>query len=70
MTQIKKRDNMDEMTKPYIPNDLPLQKDIENKSILKKALEANKALAELKGMARSIPNQAILIWFAKNSVSS
>jgi len=52
---------MDEMTKPYIPNDLPLQKDIESKSILKKALEANKALAELKGMARSIPNQAILI---------
>ncbi len=52
---------MDEMTKPYIPNDLPLKKDIESKSILKKALEANKALAELKGMARSIPNQAILI---------
>ncbi len=61
MTQIKKRGTMDEMTKPYIPDDLPVAKDLESKAILKKALEANKALAELKGMARSIPNQAILI---------
>ena len=40
---------------------LPLSKDIESKGILKKALEANKALAELKGTARTIPNQAVLI---------
>ena len=40
---------------------LPLPKDIETKTILKKALDANRALAELKGTARTIPNQAILI---------
>jgi len=45
----------------YIPNTLPLQKDIESKTVLKKSLEANRALAELKGIARSIPHQAILI---------
>jgi len=45
----------------YIPSYLPVAKDLESKAVLKKALEANKALAELKGMARSIPNQAILI---------
>lgn len=45
----------------YIPNTLPLQRDIESKTVLKKSLEANRALAELKGIARSIPNQAILI---------
>ena len=45
----------------YIPNTLPLQQDIESKTVLKKSLEANRALAELKGIARSIPNQAILI---------
>jgi Fic family protein len=48
--------------KPY--NQLPLlppKKDIETKVILKKALEANKALAELKGACNSIPNPEILI---------
>jgi len=45
----------------YIPKNLPLQKDIESKEVLKKVVEANTALAELKGVARSIPNQAILI---------
>lgn len=52
---------MDETTKPYIPDDLPVAKDLESKAVLKKAVEANKALAELKGTARTIPNQAILI---------
>ena len=61
LTQMKKREKMDNTSQPYIPDDLPLTKDIESKSILKKALEANKALAELKGTARTIPNQAILI---------
>lgn len=48
--------------KPY--NKLPLlppEKDIESKEILKKALNASDALAELKGLANSIPNPAILI---------
>ena len=49
------------MTEPYIPQKLPLKSDIESKIVLKKALEANKALAELKGTARTIPNQSILI---------
>mgnify|MGYP000223846604 CR=1 FL=1 len=46
---------------PYIPRLLPLQRDLESKGVLKKVVEANKALAELKGAARSIPNQSILI---------
>ena len=40
---------------------LPLDRDLESKVVLKKSLEANRALAELKGTARSIPNQSILI---------
>jgi len=47
---------------PY--NDLPVlppKTDIESKAILKKALKANKALAELKGASNSIPNPEILI---------
>ncbi len=47
---------MDTTIKP-----LPLSKEIETKAVLKKALEANRALAELKGTARTIPNQSILI---------
>ena len=49
------------MTEPFTLERLPLKREIETKTILKKALEANKALAELKGTARSIPNQSILI---------
>ena len=48
--------------KPY--NDLPLlppNVELENSKILKAAIDANKALAELKGIAKTIPNQAILI---------
>lgn len=47
---------------PY--NDLPLlpPKDVlENSEILKAAIAANKKLAELKGIAKTIPNQTILI---------
>jgi Fic family protein len=47
---------------PY--NDLPLlppETDIETKKILKKSVSANRALAELKGAANSIPNPEILI---------
>ncbi len=40
---------------------LPLPFEIETKKILKKAAQAHKALAELKGVARTIPNEAILV---------
>lgn len=48
--------------KPY--NALPLlppSKNIETKAILKKAISAGRALAELKGLGETIPNQAILV---------
>lgn len=48
--------------KPY--NQLPLlppKKDLETKAILKKAIAAGRALAELKGIGATIPNQTILI---------
>jgi Fic family protein len=48
--------------KPF--NDLPLlppKVEIETKSILKKAISAGRALAELKGLGETIPNQAILV---------
>lgn len=48
--------------KPY--NDLPLlppKVELEEKTILKKAISANVALAELKGILNTIPNPAILI---------
>jgi len=47
--------------KPF--NDLPLlppKAEIETKATLKKAISANRALAELKGMGETIPNQAII----------
>jgi cell filamentation protein, protein adenylyltransferase len=47
---------------PY--NDLPLlppMVELENVMILKKAIAANRALAELKGAVKSIPNQGILV---------
>ena len=40
---------------------LPLHSEIETKSVLRKAALAHKALAELKGVVTSIPNQNILI---------
>lgn len=42
-------------------SELPLNGDLETKVILKKVAAAHKALAELKGVATSIPNQGILI---------
>ncbi len=48
---------------PY--NELPLlppdHMDVETKAVLKKAISAGRALAELKGLGQTIPNQAILI---------
>jgi len=40
---------------------LPLSKPIETQKVLKKAISANRALANLNGVARIIPNSAILI---------
>jgi len=40
---------------------LPLQVDIETKQILKKTISANRALANLNGVANTIPNQNIII---------
>jgi Fic family protein len=48
--------------KPY--NNLPLLPpniELETKEILKTAIDANRALSELKGIANTIPNQSILI---------
>ena len=49
------------MDHEYIPPKLPLEHDVESKPILKQIIRANRSLAELKGTARSIPNQSILI---------
>lgn len=50
---------------PMMPyNDLPLlppQAQIETRTVLKKAISAARALAELKGLGRTIPNQAMLV---------
>lgn len=40
---------------------LPFKKDIETKAVLRKATLAHKALAELKGITSSIPNENILL---------
>ncbi len=40
---------------------LPMKRDIESVVVLKKLAKAHTALAELKGVAASIPNQSILI---------
>ena len=40
---------------------LPLDKDIETKRLLKKVASAHRALAELKGVVSTIPNENILI---------
>ena len=45
-------------------NDLPLlppETDLESKTILKQAIDANRELAELKGAGDAIPNQAVLV---------
>ena len=42
-------------------NKLPIEKDIETKRVLKKLASAHRALAELKGVVSTIPNENILI---------
>jgi len=43
---------------------LPLGEEVETKKVLKKAALAHKALAELKGIITSIPNENILKLFS------
>ncbi len=45
----------------YIPKNLPLTQTIETTKVLKKTIQANRALAKLNGVAKIIPNQNILI---------
>lgn len=45
----------------YILEKLPLKEEIETKLILKQLSKTSRALAELKGVARTMPNQNILI---------
>jgi Fic family protein len=40
---------------------LPPAVDLESKPVLKRAIAANKALAELKGIGELVPNQAVLV---------
>jgi len=47
--------------KEFIPPQLPINKELETTKVLKKAIQANRALAKLNGVAKIIPNQAILI---------
>ena len=49
------------MAKNYQIPILPLPYDLETVAILKQLNKANKKLAELKGIARTIPNENILI---------
>jgi len=48
--------------KPYneLPP-LPPNTDVETKAVLKKAISAGRALAELKGLGQTLPNQAMLL---------
>lgn len=48
------------MTRYNIPH-LPLPYDLETKAVLKQVNLANRKLAELKGVAQTIPNEAILL---------
>ncbi|MEM9092662.1 MAG: Fic/DOC family N-terminal domain-containing protein [Cyanobacteria bacterium P01_F01_bin.53] len=45
----------------YSLSQMPLGNDIETKVVLRKLIQANKALAELKGLVATIPNERILI---------
>jgi len=46
--------------KPILIEPLPLKSDVETRAVLRKTALAHKALAELKGVITSIPNQNIL----------
>ena len=40
---------------------LPMEQEVESKAVLKQAAKAHRRLAELKGVALTIPNEQILI---------
>src|SRR3989339_125837 len=40
---------------------LPPEKEVETRAVLRKAIAANRALAELKGIGQTIPNQVLLV---------
>jgi Fic family protein len=46
---------------PWKPETLPPGVDLESKTVLKKVPDAHRALAELKGIGGTIPNQTILL---------
>ena len=46
---------------PWQPGPLPPVVDLETRKVLKKLPAAHRALAELKGIAGTIPNQSILL---------
>ena len=52
---------MSELQEKYIIPELPLQYDLETKEVLRQVNRANRKLAELKGVAQTIPNERILI---------
>lgn len=45
----------------YTPPYLPFDQDIESKAVLRQLVASHQALAELKGVAKTIPNETILI---------
>ena len=45
----------------YVIQELPFAQDIETKVVLKKVAQAHKALAELNGVAESMPNEVIIL---------
>lgn len=47
------------MSTHYSIPTLPIQYDLETKQVLKQLAKANRALAELKGVAATIPNENI-----------
>ncbi len=49
------------MESEFIPKLLPPESDIESVKILKKTSVASRALAELKGVSKTMPNSEILI---------
>ena len=49
------------LTNTLVPLLLPLEIDLETKTVLKKLVTSHQALAELKGVVETIPNETILI---------
>ncbi len=47
--------------KNFILKELPPPKDLEIKAVLKQAADSHRYLAELKGISKTMPIQAILI---------